>query len=422
MKELKLLLVAFLMSTTVFSQDQTSGPKKEDKKEEQVEEKKEEKESKLDGFSISGYVQPEFQWGEADASLNVGSANNNTDQSFNRIGIRRGRVKLGYERGIASGIFQLDITEKGIRLKDLYVKVNDPWIGTSSLKVGVFYRTFGYEVSYSSALRESPEHTRMSHTLFPEESDLGAALTLQAPKTSPIGFLKLEAGLFAGNAINMDTDNKKDFIGHLSATEKIGEKIKWGLGVSYYHGSIYQGTENVYTMNEKTFDLNDNPENVGGFAKREYFGFDAQFSIKTFLGETKLTGEYIFGTQPGNDSDSKSPKSSTPAIVDTYIRSFNGGYAMLVQDLGVDFLAAVVKYDWYNPNTKVAGNAIGLNNTNKGDISYKTLGMGLLWRINKSLRLQAFYELIKNETSTNLVDYETERKDNVFTLRLQFTF
>jgi len=93
---------------------------------------------------------------------------------------------------------------------------------------------------------------------------------------------------------------------------------------------------------------------------------------------------------------------------------------MLVQDLGISFLAGVLKYDWYNPNTKVAGNNIGLNFTNEGDIAYQTLGFGLLWRINKNLRLQAFYESVRNEISSNMAGYESDRNDDVFTLRLQY--
>lgn len=408
------------MSVTGLAQEQTdpSQTKKEQKK--QTEDEDQGIETKLKGLSVSVYIQPQFQWGEEDASLKVGSSNNDLNQPFNRFGIRRGRLKFEYKKGIASGVFQLNITDKGILLKDVYVDLKDPWVGSNSLKLGVSNRTFGYEVQYSSSERESPERSTIFQTLFPEERDLGAVLTLQAPEKTAIRFLKLEAGLFSGNGAYMDIDNKKDFIGHLSASDKIGEKMKWGLGVSYYYGNVYQGTSSVYRMNGNTFELNDDPSNVGGFSKREYLGFDAQFSFQSVLGQTKLTGEYLLGTQPGSSNDSRSPNSPLLPSEDTYLRDFSGGYAMLVQDLGVSFLAGILKYDWYNPNTKVAGDNIGLNFTNKGDVAYATLGFGLLWRINKNLRLQAFYESVRNETSVHLLDYENDRNDDVFTLRLQF--
>ena len=80
-----------------------------------------------------------------------------------------------------------------------------------------------------------------------------------------------------------------------------------------------------------------------------------------------------------------------------------------------------MKYDWYNPNTKISG-TLGLNNTNKGDISYNTLGLGMLWHANKNIRLQAYYEFVKNETSQNLQVMKQIGRTTIFTLRLQYKF
>lgn len=82
----------------------------------------------------------------------------------------------------------------------------------------------------------------------------------------------------------------------------------------------------------------------------------------------------------------------------------------------------MLKYDWYDPNTEVAGNEIGLNHTAAGDVAQNTLGFGMLWRVNTSLRLQAYYEINKNETTENVSNYVADRKDDVFTLRLQYKF
>lgn len=375
----------------------------------------------LQRLKVSGYIQLQYQWGAENAALKVGAANQNPEESFNRLGVRRGRIKFVYEEGIASGVFQLDLTEKGIGFRDVYLSIKDPWLKTNSLKVGIFDRPFGNEISYSSSRRESPERSAVFQTLFPEERDLGAMITLQPGKNSPLSFLKLEAGLFAGNGIKQETDNRKDFIGHLSAN-KNGGNLQLAGGVSYYNGGVYQGTENVYKMDGNSFVLNTQAGNIGKFARREYVGFDAQFGAKSKFGSTQLRAEYLWGTQPGKDSGSKSPNASSLAVNDTYIRHFAGGYAIFVQDLGKLPLAAVLKYDWYDPNTKISGNNIGQNNTGKGDISQTTFGFGMLWNINSSLRLQAYHEINKNETSRNVSAYEKERKDDVFTLRLQYKF
>lgn len=379
-------------------------------------------ESNLQKFKVSGYIQTQYQWGEEAADLKVGSVNENSDESFNRIGIRRGRIKFVYEEGLASGVFQIDLTEKGIGFKDVYMKIKDPWVGTNSFKAGIFDRPFGYEISYSSSQRETPERSMIFQTLFPDERDMGAAFTAQGSKQSPWHFLKLEAGLFAGNGIKEETDSKKDFIGHLSAHNFFESGGKWGVGISYYTGGVYQGTENIYSMKGNAFVLNSDVSNKGKFAKREYFGADAQFSLASSAGLTQLRGEYLFGKQPGVKENSKSPNTSTLIATDTYIREFRGGYFMLVQDMGRLPFSAVVKYDWYNPNTKVSSNEIGKNGTAKGDISYNILGLGFLWNTSESLRLQAYYEVVKNETSENVATYSQDRKDNVFTLRLQYKF
>ena len=417
MKRIIIVLYCLYLATVSFSQEvELSSIEILEQRTQAIEESL----KTLQKLKVSGYIQTQYQWGEKDASLKVGNANNNADESFNRIGIRRGRIKLTYEDGIGLGVFQLDMTEKGVGIKDAYLGVKAPWLGTSILKAGIFDRIFGDEISYSSSRRESPERSTVFQTLFPEERDLGAALTLQAAKTSPWNFLKLEAGLFAGNGIKQETDNRKDFIGHLSSSKDIGSNAKWGLGVSYYNGSVFQGSENIYTMNGNTFVLNNNPENKGKFAKREYIGFDGQFSIISALGLSQIRAEYLFGSQPGSSANSKSPNSSTPIVTDTYLRNFSGGYVIFVQDLGQLPLSAVLKYDWYDPNTKVAKDNVGLNGTNAADLEQYTFGLGMLWRVNNNIRLQAYYELNSNEKTNNLI--ANDLKKDVFTLRLQYKF
>ncbi len=376
----------------------------------------------LQKFNVLGYIQTQFQYGERDASLNVGAENENKEKPFNRFGIRRGRIKFTYQEGIASGVFQMDITEEGVRFKDAYLNLKDPWWRTNALRIGVFDRPFGYEIGYSSSQRETPERSTIFRTFFPEERDLGGMLILQTTKTSPWSLLKLEAGLFAGNGIKQDTDNRKDFIGHLSSNKDISDDVKLGFGLSYYNGGVYQGTENVYTMQDNAFVLNSDPSNKGKFAKRKYFGIDGQFNIITLLGMTQLRGEYLWGTQPGSKSDSKSPNSSTLPNTDTYIRNFSGGYVILIQDIGTFPFSAVVKYDCYDPNSKVSIKDIGQKGANIGDITFNTIGLGFLWRVAENVRLQAYYEWVNNEKPEYLDGYKENLKDDVFTLRMQYRF
>lgn len=373
------------------------------------------------GFKLSGYIQTQFQWGEEDASLKVGAANENRQEPFNRFGIRRGRLKFTYSHPIASAVFQLDITEKGVGVKDAYLNISEPWLGIFSLRTGVFDRPFGFEISHSSSSRESPERSTIFQTLFPEERDLGAMLVIKGPLGSVWNIVELRGGLFAGNGIKQDNDSKKDFIGQL-VLNKSYDKFSFGAGVSYYHGFVYQGTNTVYTIKGGGFEADTNDANAGMYAKRQYFGFDARFSIKSVLGTTTLRGEYIFGTQPGTDKSSKSPNSSSLPAGDTYIRPFGGGYTVLAHDIASTPLSVLVKYDWYDPNTKVAGNEIGTNHTGAADVKRSALGFGAAWHIMRNLKLTAYYDLVRNETSANIEGMRGDLKDNMFTLRLQYKF
>jgi phosphate-selective porin len=378
--------------------------------------------ARLKRLQISGYIQGQYQWGEELALLKVGTLNENPGHSFSRLGIRRGRIKFAYEQGIASAVFQLDITEKGVGLKDAYISLKDPWIKSMSLKAGVFDRPFGYEISYSSSRRESPERSTIFQTLFPDERDLGAMLTLQAPKSSAWSILKLEAGLFAGNGIRQESDSRRDFIGHLSAAGE-WRKVSFGAGVSYYNGKVYQATQNVNTIVGDGFVLNDDPANQGKFAGREYVGFDARTEFKSVTGVTRLTAEYIFGRQPGRANSSKSPNASALPAGDTYLRDFSGGYVMLVHDIARTPVAIVAKYDWYDPNTKITGKRIGIDGTtNEFDLAQSTFGLGALWNLNSAIRLTAYYEFNKTEIAENLADWDKSVSNDIFTLRLQYKF
>ena len=263
-------------------------------------------------------------------------------------------------------------------------------------------------------------------------------LTFQMPKASPWNFLKIDAGFFAGNGTNPEFDKKKDFIGRIGIVrDAANETIRYGVGLSYYNGGVYQGTKNVYEMAEvggvDVFSKLPSDTTVGDFLKREYKGIDGQITIETALGLTTLRGEYVMGDQPGQAKTSTSPttdftKVTAPATVpDGYIRKFNGGYIYLVQSIARTPITLVAKYDFYDPNTKVKGDDIGKTvagqkATNAADIKYTALGLGAILAVSNNVKVTAYYDMVTNEKSSNLTGYTKDLKDNVFTLRLQYKF
>jgi len=384
-------------------------------------------------------MQLQYQYAETDAdgyTFKTGNRANIFEQeelkNFGRLGIRRGRVKFVFEDGLVQTAFQTNITEKGVSVVDAYLNVKDPWLGTNKFKAGIFEMPFGHEVAYSASLHESPERSRIIQSLFPDECDIGAMLTLQAAEASPWHILKIETGLFAGNGIRPQIDSRMDFVGHLTATRKIGTNTTVSGGISTFLGGMVQRDSSVYTVNDHAFALESkSASNIGKYAKRQYIGLDGQLCMNTAAGITRVRAEYISGKHPGNASCAYGFKyNAMESKEPVYMRKISGGYVMLAQALGRSPFMAVAKYDWYNPNTEIKGNHID----SKGEIAMRNYGFGFVWSVYQGLKMTAYYNIIRNETTDKLqhttdtsgkitaYGYESDRKDNVFTLRLQYKF
>lgn len=382
---------------------------------------------KVKKLKVSGYLQAQWESTQSEGTLRVGQSRDALTEpgDMNRFGIRRGRLKTTYEDFGCQGVFELDMNDKSITIKDVYLKVLDPWANVFSLYGGVFNRPFGFEIPYSTGSVETPERSRFINTLFPDERDLGTMLAIQAPKTSDWNPLKLEAGLFAGNGINRDNDSKKDFIGHLTYVKSVGD-MKFGIGTSMYYGFVAQQSKKVYAMNSETaFSVDSTATNRGAFAKRIYNGVDAQLAFTSVLGLTNIRAEYLFGQQPGASDVSKSPNGSSYTNTgDTYIRNFTGGYIQFLQDIGTTKHTLLVKYDWYDPNAKIANDQLGVAGTftGKGDVAFSTLAFGYTYRMNRNVKLVAHYDINLNEKSANLSGFNADKKDNTITLRIQYKF
>lgn len=372
----------------------------------------------VERVKVSGYMQAQMEYGGGEASLGVGGANPDPSQSYSRVGIRRGRLKATYTERSLSAVVQIDATERGMGLKEAYVAVQMPWLRALRLQVGGFDRPFGYEVGYSSTERETPERSRAFRALFPDTRDLGAMLSLRAPESSPWHVLRLDAGIFAGNGMKAEADDRRDFVGRVALAPRLGRDVSLSVGASYYRGSVYQGTDRVYSMQAGAFARDMSLDHVGGYARREYVGLDAQLRLASPLGKTRLACEWYAGTQPGNEKNSLSPNSASLPSHDIYIRPMAGGYAMLTQSLGKLPLTAVLRYDWYDPNTDLSTHSLAT----AGDVAYSTLGLGVVWDIQRALRLTLYYDSVRSERTTHLSGYVRDRDDDVLTVRLQYRF
>ena len=386
---------------------------------------------KLKRLKITGYLQSQYQYIQTAGAQSFAGGDfiNGTNKIYSRFMLRRGRVKFTYEVDNVQFVLQPDLTEKGIFLRETYIKVSDPWLNVASLVSGLIQVPFGFELVQSSSVRETPERARFNQILFPVERDLGAFINLQLPKSSFLHGLKFDFGVMNGSAgVASEFDSHKDYVERISYTKtNLDETYSLNIGISNYHGGYRVGNVKDYNFTtlpsgDVGFDFAADTANYNRVAKRNYRGADIQYSVDLpVLGITTLRAEYIEGEQPGTSSSSRSLGSVPSSAI--YHRRFNGAYFYFIQNIGNSHFQVVAKYDWYDPNTQISGEAIGKSGTNtkSGDIRYDTWGFGVNYRLNTHVKLCCYYDIVKNE-KTSLAGYESDIEDNVTTIRLQYRF
>ncbi len=391
---------------------------------------------KFDKIRISGYIQPQFQVASAKGikSFSGGDFNPNVN---NRFMLRRGRIRFDYihfaetKGPSVQFVFQFDGTERGVVIRDFWGRIFENKFKVFALTTGMFARPFSYELNLSSSERETPERGRMSQLLMRTERDLGAMLSFEPRiKNHPLFNFKFDIGLFNGQglAATSDFDSHKDLITRLSVKPKrLAGKHFISAGISYLNGGLIQNTKNVnviQTVNsDKAFVLDSTETNAGKIAPRKYYGADAQVKLKTRSGFTELRAEYMTGKQTATRLSTETPAALLTGSEGYYIRNFDGAYFYLLHNVFSPKHQAIVKFDWYDPNTMVEGEQIGKANTNftQADIKYYTLGFGYVNYINSNLKAVFWYDLVRNE-KTQLPGFTKDVDDNVFTCRLQFRF
>ncbi|MFH1161168.1 MAG: porin [bacterium] len=444
---------------------------------------------KLTKIKISGYIQAQWENFENPAAY-----------PYNYFSVRRARIKFQYEPvGGVIFVLQPDFAPSGVTIKDAYVQVNEPWLKTFSLWAGQFNRP-NYEVEYSSSRREVPERSRVIRALYPGERAIGAKLEV----TPPAFPLKFQLALLNGNdnmiikdmygidinPKNKDFDPYKDLMGRVTYNFKLGNFGGLDIGVNGYYGWIKSNS--TYVLNSDY--VLDKTVTLGQSVPRHWVGAEMQLYMD-ILGGMAIKGEYILGINayPGyngstlvanpvlttlaNDTLTMTYLTTNTSIVSPTIRrNFQGGYLYLIKNIGKRNQFAF-RWDFYDPNTKLKGNQIGvvkydnsastqetvstesgsnpviiLNETTKtvtsnslksgsADIAYNTFTMAWNYFFTDNIRITLAYEIPLNEKAglnssgvSNLIskstvngnpvtnDYSRVFPQNVLTIRFQAKF
>ena len=320
----------------------------------------------LSRLKFSGYVLAQYVNDETSVNATNGpAATRNKDQ----FSVREARVKFTYQFSPTSRfVLQPEIASGGISLKDGFVEFTEPWTTwKNTLTAGQFNWPFGYEVGYSSSLRELPERSRVIRTLFPGERDRGVQL-------SGSGFderLDYQVAIVngTGTAQSFDFNKRKDLVGRLG----------YSFGAVDLGASIYRGRELVATSSSS----------AGMEFDKDRAGIDFQWA--TPIQGLGLRGEYIRGTQP--------PLAGTTRTTSPDVE---GWYFYAIQSIGTHHQVAV-RLDEYDPDLDVRNDAV------------RTVGGSYIFLWDANSKIMAAYEMPRTQGGT-------DPDDNIFTLRYAFVF
>lgn len=355
---------------------------------------------KLNKIKVSGYVQA--QWEHYGADLEKTNGYNNT------FFIRRARIKFTYEP--ADGVkfvLQPDFSTGNLALKDAYAVVNIPKLKNVTLWMGQMNRP-NYDVEYSSSSRELLERARVTTTIYPGEREIGAKLEYTGIKVPILAQLMIMNGNFTGTQAK-DVDSHKDVMARLVYSVKLpAAGVGIDFGANHYFGANLAKTNQYVKKSDGTLDsLN----NVWRYLDKHWTGGEVRIYADV-LGGMSIKGEYVAGINSVASTIATTSTMAQKKASPNLYNNFAGYYITLVKNIGAKN-QAVVRYDYYDPNTKLSGDAAN------GSIYYKTWALAWQYYLNDNIRITAQYTMPKNETNaSNPADY----KDNLFTVRVQAKF
>ena len=396
---------------------------------------------KYGSLSFSGYLQPQYQVAQSNGTLAEYQGGNFGEYTNNRFRLRRGRLRADYmlldEKNNPSTYFvlQFDGTEQGVNVRDFWGRYYENKWKLLYVTLGLSGRPFGNELQLSSAGREAPERGRMSQILMRTERDLGVTFTFNPRwKDAKLKNIVFDAGIYNGQGLagTAEFDNSKDFIFRLSHKPYVIKSIPISVagGISTLQGGLNHRLPVSYKMEQRNqvwqMVKDSSANTINAVAPRRYYGADVQFATTSKSWKSELRAEVISGLQTATLSTSATPGSypvdSKSIPLPYYTRNFSGAYLTFVQTLNSTDNQLILKYDYYDPNTKVKGKTINVNQgLSSADVRFDTFGFGFLHHFNTHFKAVIYYDMIKNE-STDIEEYENDRKDNVFTLRTQFYF
>jgi len=301
--------------------------------------------SKLNKIKISGYVQAQWEMYGKDLEKS-----NGYDNTFY---IRRARVKFTYEAldGVKF-VLQPDFSTGNLVLKDAYAVLNIPKLKDWTFWAGQMNR-IDYEVEYSSSSREVLERSRVIRAIYPGEREVGVKLEYIGTKI-PLKFQLMAMNGNFTSTQSKDVDSKKDFMSRLVYSIKLPNSgLGIDLGVNGYYGGNLSRTNPYIKKSDGTIDS----IKIWSYLKKNWVGGEIQI-FADVLGGMAIKGEYVAGVNSTPSAIAATATRAQMMASPNLYNNFSGFYLYFIKNIGPKN-QFVAKYDYYDPNTKLSGDAAG---------------------------------------------------------------
>jgi hypothetical protein len=294
-----------------------------------------------------------------------------------------------------------------------------------SVAMGLFDNPFGREVVESPRDRPFMERSFGSREFFPAEPDLGVRLAGQA------AWFRYSVAVVNGQPLGdrtgfvlQDPNSHKDVLGRVGVVVDVPSSVRIIGGVSVLNGRGYHpgadATKNTIVWRDQNEDGSFNPgefQAVPGKAAvpaqnfdRWALGADLGFEIESMLGSSKLYAELSAGSNMDRNVFVADP------ITASFDQREFGYYIALIHEFKQGPIAGF-RFDSYDPNSDFLNRKAGkLVPTSETVTTYAPL---VGFQVPHRARLVAEYDVIRDAMAINSVGVPTDKKNNIFTVRLQ---
>jgi len=380
-------------------------------------------------LKVGGYLQAQYEsHQDSEDQLLPGGATLNQ----NRFLLRRARVKLTKDWQYGGVMFELDAnTVKGGTVGIQHAEVslayrNDDLTPLIQATLGVFDNPFGREVVESPRERPFMERSYASRAFFPAEPDLGLRISGQA------AWFRYSVGLVNGQPLGdrtgfvlQDPNSHKDIVGRVGVDVTLPAALRVIAGVSMLDGKGFHAgtdpTKNSLAWKDNISEdgLVQIPEITGvpGVAatpsqnfSRWLVGADLGFELTSSLGVTHVYGEVSLASNMDRNVFVADP------ITTGFDEREFGWYALVYHEFKQGPIAGF-RMDQYNPNSDFLDSRGGkLIPVTETITTYSPL---IGFQVPHKARLVAQYDIIRDALGRNDLGVPVDKKNNVWTVRLQ---